>query len=322
MKKGMDMLGSIKTGLLDGLRVTWLLGKVIFPITLIVALLQHTPVLPWIIELIAPFMGIFGLSGDAAIPLVLGNLLNLYAAIGALLTLDLTVKEVFTIALMLGFAHSLFIESGVAMKVGVKLWVVLLVRYGLAFLSGIVVNLVWQGGSQPAQYGFASNTPQSEAITGWVQISIDALQQAFMGIVQLALIVIPLMIVIRILKDKHFIDIFSKKMSPITRTLGMNENTSTTLTAGLFFGLAYGAGVMIQAAREEGVSKKDLTIAFIFLGACHAVIEDTLIFVPLGIPVLPLLIIRLGTAILLTVTVAIIWKKSEVTRGKEVTIGQ
>ncbi|WP_428911023.1 nucleoside recognition domain-containing protein [Niallia sp. Krafla_26] len=316
------MLVSFKKGLIDGLRVTWLLGKVIFPITLIIALLQHTPVLPWIIDLIAPFMGIFGLSGDAAIPLVLGNVLNLYAGIGAILTLDLTVKEVFTIALMLGFAHSLLIECGVAIKVGVKLWIVLLVRYGLAFLSGILVNLVWQGGAEPAKFGFTSNSPQTEVITGWIPISIDALQQAFMGVLQLALIVIPLMIFIQVLKDKDFIRIFSKKMSPITRTLGMSENTSTTLTAGLFFGLAYGAGVMIQAAREEGVSKKDLTIAFIFLGACHAIIEDTLIFVPLGIPVLPLFIIRLGIAVLLTVTVAIIWKKSEIARGKEVTYGQ
>ena len=97
----------------------------------------------------------------------------------------------------------------------------------------------------------------------------------------------------------------------------MNANTSTTLAAGLLIGLAYGAGVMIQAVQEDGVSKKDVTIAFIFLVACHAVVEDTLIFVPLGIPVLPLLIIRLVTAILLTLAVAFVWRRSEVTKRKE-----
>jgi hypothetical protein len=316
------MLDSVKKGLMVGLRVTWLLGKVIFPITLIVAILQHTPVFPWIMDLIAPFMSIFGLSSDAAIPLVLGNALNLYAGIGAMISLDLTVKEVFIIALMLGFAHSMFIETGVAMKVGVKLWVVILVRYGLAFLSGIVVNLVWKGGEQPAQFGLLSDQAQTEVITGWFPIMMDALQQATMGIIQLALIVFPLMVGIQILKDIHVIDIFSKKMAPITRSLGMNENTSTTLTAGLLFGLSYGAGVMIQAAREDGVSKKDLTIAFVFLCACHAVIEDTLIFVPLGVPILPLLIIRLGTAILLTVIVAMVWKKTEMSQRKEVNYEQ
>jgi uncharacterized membrane protein len=68
---------------------------------------------------------------------------------------------------------------------------------------------------------------------------------------------------------------------------------------------------MIQAVKEDNVSYKDLTLAFIFLVACHAVIEDTLIFIPLGIPVLPLLIIRLSVAIILTITVAAIWRKAE-----------
>jgi len=72
---------SIKQGGLVGVKTTWTLGKVIFPVTLIVVILQHTPILPWVIDLIEPLMGILGLSGDAAIPLVLGNFLNLYAGI-------------------------------------------------------------------------------------------------------------------------------------------------------------------------------------------------------------------------------------------------
>ena len=67
---------------------------------------------------------------------------------------------------------------------------------------------------------------------------------------------------------------------------------------------------MIQAVQEDGVSKKDATLVFIFLVACHAVIEDTLIFMPLGIPILPLLLIRVITAFVLTIIVAYIWKRS------------
>ena len=93
--------------------------------------------------------------------------------------------------------------------------------------------------------------------------------------------------------------------------LGMKENTSMTMVAGLTIGLAYGAGVMMKAVEEDGVSKKDLTLAFIFLVACHAVVEDTLIFIPLGIPVWPLLVIRLVSAILLTAVISYIWRKRE-----------
>jgi len=120
------------------------------------------------------------------------------------------------------------------------------------------------------------------------------------------------MIGIQFLKDYQWLAVFSKWMAPFTRLLGMKENTSTTMAAGLIFGLAYGAGVMIQAVKEDGVSKRDATLAFIFLVGCHAVIEDTLIFLPLGIPVLPLLLIRLITAIILTLIVSTVWKHLDV----------
>lgn len=311
------MLETFKRGLLVGLKTTWTLGKVIFPVTLIVGILQHTPILQFIINAIAPLMGIFGLSGEAAIPLVLGNFLNLYAGIGAILTLDLTVKEVFILAIMLSFSHNLLVESTVAAKVGLKIWVILLVRLGLAIFSGIVINLAWNGGQELAQYGLVSKS--EEAVFGFFPIILDAVQRGLMGIVQLAIIVIPLMILVQYMKEMGWLTVFSKWLAPFMKMLGMKENTATTMVAGLTIGLAYGAGVMIQAVKEDNVSKKDLTLAFIFLVACHAVVEDTLIFIPLGIPVWPLLVIRLVTAILLTIAVAFFWKRIEVSKRKEAT---
>lgn len=309
------MLQTFKRGLMVGLKTTWTLGKVIFPVTLLVGILQHTPILQYIIQAIAPIMGIFGLSGEAAIPLVIGNFLNLYAGIGAILTLDLTVKEVFILAVMLSFSHNLLIESSVAAKVGIKIWVILAVRLGLAFFAGIIINLAWNGGGELAKYGMIAKS--DEAVSGFFPILLDATQRGLMGILQLAIIVIPLMIIVQYMKELGWLNMFSKWMSPFTRMLGMKENTSTTMAAGLLIGLAYGAGVMIQAVKEDNVSKKDITLAFIFLVACHAVIEDTLIFIPLGIPVWPLLLIRIVTAVVLTIAVAYIWKRMELAKGKE-----
>ncbi|MBT2678925.1 hypothetical protein J7E38_07910 [Bacillus sp. ISL-35] len=309
------MGSSLKRGLMVGLNTTWALGKVIFPVTLIVSILKYTPVLPWIIDVITPLMSLLGLSGDAAIPLVIGNFLNLYAAIGAILTLDLTVKEVFIIAVMLSFSHNMLVESSVAVKVGVKLWIIVFVRLGLAFLSAIIINLVWNGGTEIAKYGMIP--AKGEEVSGWGPILLESITKAGIGIFQLAIIVIPLMVIVQIMKDRQWLAVFSRWMAPATRALGMKENTSTTMAAGLLFGLAYGAGVMIQAVQEDGVSKKDVTLAFIFLVSCHAVVEDTLIFVPLGIPVLPLLLIRLGVAILLTTVVAFVWNRADLAKRKE-----
>jgi hypothetical protein len=304
------LLATLKRGLIVGLQTSWTLGKIIFPITLIVTIISYTPLMDWLVRLLSPLMGAIGLSGEAAIPLVLGNLLNLYAAIGAILTMDLTVKEVFILAVMLSFSHNLIVESAVAKKVGLKIWVVLLVRIGLAILSAWVIHLVWQGGGETARYGFAGGMTRDEPAGMWAVV-LQGVESAFFGIIQLAAIVIPIMIFIQIMKDLKWLDVFSKWMSPFTKVLGIRENTSTTLAAGLVFGLAYGAGVMIQAVKEDGVRKKDLYLVFIFLVACHAVIEDTLIFAPLGIPLWPLLLIRLVTAILLTVAVAFFWNRIE-----------
>lgn len=241
-------------GLAAGFQTTWTLGKVIFPVTLLVTLLQHTPVMDWLVRLITPVMGLFGLSGEAAIPLVLGNMLNLYAGIAGILTLDLSVKEVFILAVMLSFCHNLIIESTVAAKVGIRIGVILAVRIGLAAVSAIVINLIWHGGKETAQYGFIA--AKSAAPDSWLGMLAEALTKAGLGVLQLAAIVIPLMIIIQFLRDLGWLYRFSRWLSPFTQLLGMNKNTSMTMVTGLTIGLAYGAGVMIKAVEDDGVSKQ------------------------------------------------------------------
>ncbi|WP_430791018.1 nucleoside recognition domain-containing protein [Virgibacillus flavescens] len=309
------MSGIFQRGLKQGLSVTWTLGKVIFPITLFITILQYTPVLPWIIEKISPVVGLFGLSGEAAVPLVLGNALNLYAGIAAIVSFDFSVKEVFTMAMMLSFSHNLFIESTVASRVGVSAWFIGGIRVTLAIIAGAAIHLLWDGGAEQAQYGFISSSQQD--LNGWSEIVWYGLQTSLLAVVQLALIVIPLMVIMQYLREKGWLTKFSNGLAPFTKLLGMEKNTSMTLVAGLTIGLAYGAGLMIQAVKEDGVSKRDMYLALIFLVSCHAVVEDTLIFIPLGIPVWPLLVIRLLTAILLTIIVSLLWKRTEHVKRKE-----
>ncbi|MTI49232.1 MAG: nucleoside recognition protein [Firmicutes bacterium] len=133
---------TLKNGILSGLKTTWLLTKIIVPVYFFVTLLKYTPVLDWISSLFAPIMKIVGLPGEAAIVLVLGNIINLYAALGAVASLALTGKQITIIAIMLSFSHSLFMETAVAKKTGISATVVIIIRLSLAILSGIVLNLV------------------------------------------------------------------------------------------------------------------------------------------------------------------------------------
>ncbi|TMN21331.1 nucleoside recognition domain-containing protein [Lentibacillus cibarius] len=308
------MTGIVQRGLKQGMHVTWTLGKVIFPITLIVTILQHTPILPWVVDKISPLMGLIGLSGEAAVPLVLGNALNLYAGIAAIVSFDFTVKEVLIMAVMLSFSHNLFIESTVASKVGVNWWIISGIRLSLALVAATVINLIWRGGAEQARYGLLSS--EDTAFGGPIEIVLQGLQTALFAVVQLAAIVMVLMVIMQFLREKGWLQLFSDKLAPFTKLLGMEKNTTMTLVAGLTIGLAYGAGLMIQAVEEDGVSKRDMYLALVFLVSCHAVVEDTVIFIPLGIPVWPLLLIRLSTAIVLTMTVAFIWKRLEYRKRK------
>jgi len=298
-----------KKGILSGLNTTWVLGKVIFPITFIVTILNFTPVIHWIVQIFYPLMKWIGLPGEAAIPLVLGYLLNLYAAIGAILSLHLTVKHVFILAVMLSFAHNLLVETAVAKKVGVHTIVPIGIRLGLSFFSALLIHLLWKGGSQIAQYGMVANAVQNP--NTWMGIVLLAVEKALLGIWQIVIIVFPLMIGIQLLKDLRAIEYISKWLEPLTRVLGLSSGkTSVPLLAGLIFGLAYGAGVIIQSAEEENFSKRDLYLLIVFLVASHAVIEDTLLFIPLGINVLYLLFIRVSVAFIITIFTAKVWQRA------------
>lgn len=302
-------------GLQQGLSVTWMLSKIMFPVTIIVTILQHTPILPWFIKLIAPVMKLIGLPGEAAMPLVLGNFLNLYAAIGAIVSFDFTVKEVFIMAIMLSFSHNLIVESAVATRVGVSWWIIITVRVGLALVSAFLINIFWNGGSEQAQYGLIS--ANDVVLNGWGEILLHGLTTATIAVLQLALIIFPLMIATQYFREKGWLEKLSKAFAPFTRFLGMKENTSFTLVTGLTIGLAIGAGVMIQAVQEDNVSHKDMVLALIFLVSCHAVVEDTVVFIPLGIPVWPLLVIRVFAAVILTMVISFIWRRLENRRRRE-----
>jgi hypothetical protein len=183
-----------RKGWQSGIKTSLTLSKIVFPIAFAVQVAKQTPVLGWLTELITPLMSFFGLSGEAAIPLVLGNVLNLYAALGALSAIDLTVKQAFILAIMLSFSHNMFIESALCRRVGVSTWIVVLVRMGLAVISALLIHWVWHGGEEVIRHGAVSSAEQAAHAGGWGNILLTALYVAAKGVLQLVVIVLPLML--------------------------------------------------------------------------------------------------------------------------------
>lgn len=128
------------------------------------------------------------------------------------------------------------------------------------------------------------------------EASLGSLNSVF----TIAVIVVPIMIVLQILRDYNVLNKIIKPFSFFSRIYNTSEEAVLPLLVGVIFGLSYGAGVIIQAVNEGNLSKKDLYLLTIFLACCHAIIEDTLIFVAVGANPVILLGIRLVTALLLT----------------------
>lgn len=137
---------------------------------------------------------------------------------------------------------------------------------------------------------------------------IEVLKEAVFGSLKsvwsIAIIVFPLMIVMEFARKYKVMDFISAGLRPLTRFLGVQRSAAFPLAVGLIFGLAYGSGVIIQSAQEGEIDLRSLTLVSIFLACCHAVVEDTLLFVAVGANGWLLLGLRTLAAFIVTMLVS------------------
>lgn len=131
---------SFAAGLRRGARAVLVLAKVMIPVYVAVDLLRQSSALEPLSALLAPAMGAFGLPGEAAVVVVAGVFVNLYAAIGALAPLGLGPREVTILGLMLGLSHGMILETAIVRQLGTR-WAALAgIRLGLSVVAGLLVN--------------------------------------------------------------------------------------------------------------------------------------------------------------------------------------
>ena len=95
-------------------------------------------------------------------------------------------------------------------------------------------------------------------------------------------IIIPLMVVLALLADTRLLDRGVGFIQPVMQRLNLSNRVAFPLLAGLFLGIVFGSGVIISWANDGTLTKRDLILVLVFLGICHSIIEDTLIFAALG----------------------------------------
>lgn len=96
------------------------------------------------------------------------------------------------------------------------------------------------------------------------------------------LIVMPLIIVLEWARVQPWFDRVIQAAHPAFRPMGFRPQALFPLLTGVIFGIAYGAGVLIPQAQSGDLDRRQIFLVGAFLCVCHAIIEDTLLFVALG----------------------------------------
>ncbi len=122
-------------------------------------------------------------------------------------------------------------------------------------------------------------------------------------IFEMAIIIFLVMLLLEILKAFNILQKLNNITYKFTKHLGISPNANFPLLVGVIIGISYGAGAIIASHKNGDMTKKDILLISVFLCICHAIIEDTMLFVKLGANGFILVFARLFAAIALTYTI-------------------
>ena len=136
------LLRDLRTGLRAGLVTFWELARVMVPAYGITLVLQYVGAIAWLARAARPLMSLLGLPGDAALPLVVGYVLNIYAAVGSMQALHLSAQQITVLAIAILIGHNLLVEGAVLHKAGMNGFAFGALRVVAGLAAAAVANLL------------------------------------------------------------------------------------------------------------------------------------------------------------------------------------
>ncbi|MEG0663188.1 MAG: nucleoside recognition domain-containing protein [Anaerovoracaceae bacterium] len=134
----------------------------------------------------------------------------------------------------------------------------------------------------------------------WSFIGHEMLFGSLSTVLNLLKVLIPLMIVIEILLTYNILEKISKKLEFIGKPMGMSKDAIFPLLVGVFIGVTYGAGTLMELNERKPLSKKDFALIGVFMYICHGIIETGFLFGVNGASVLVVTVGRLLLAFIVT----------------------
>ncbi len=138
----------------------------------------------------------------------------------------------------------------------------------------------------------------------------NTITDSLFSIARLALILVPILIMIEIARHYQVIEKITGRVKGALQFLTLPQEAAFPMLAGIFFGIVFGAALIIEYAREGYLNKRDLLLIGIFLSICHSVVEDTFILAVFGANPVVLLTTRIILAIIITRAAAFLLDRS------------
>ena len=292
----------------------WLLS-IMIPVSLAVTLLSYFGVMEVVAAPLSGAFQLIGLPGEAAVVFLTSIVLNIYSAIAVIGSLDLGPREITILALMCLIAHNFFVEIPVVRRTGSRPIVMIAVRLGGAVVGAVCLNLLLpgrsgaDGGSEAGEPGVSGAAGGSEAgepgvsgaaadeiADGLVPVLADWAVETLVLIGTVIGIIVALMILTRLLEHFGVIRRLSALTRPIFRVFGLPENAAFLWFVANTLGLAYGAAVMIEHVESGKLDRPTADLLNTHLVLSHSLLEDTLLFVAIGVGAGWIILPRIGLA--------------------------
>ena len=272
----------------------WMM-KIVIPISLLTAILDWSGLLGHLDFFLKPLMGTLYLPPEAALPLAIGILSSVYAAIAAMIVFPFSVGQMTLMAAFILTAHAMIQEGIIQGRSGIHPLKATLVRLGAA-AAIVLIIAPWAGSSttMPAVTtgAIAVNPAFLPMIGRW------AITTAWL-IAKIFFIIIALLTVLELLKTFDLIHPFVRALSPLLRLMGLDQRVGFLWMTAVVFGLSYGGAVIVEEAKNGRLNRDELELLHLSIGMNHSMVEDPPLFMALGVNPFWLYIPRLLMAIVI-----------------------
>jgi len=283
---------SIQKSLQTSLRSSWTILKLIVPIYILADILFYYNLLSHITFIFKPLVALLGLPQEAALSIVSGLFLNLYAAIAFAAPLGLGAKEWTVLAVFLGIAHALIVETEIMKRLGISRVYSILLRLSAGLLLGGLTSKLPQSwfSNKLTQETIVPSHPVYHSLFNLLQ---NSLYESLTLSLKVIVLVTTLIFVLDFIKSLPIIEKHSQKV-----------NSGFSILVGVILGITYGAGILIAEYEKGLLQKREILFIGTYLMICHAIIEDTLLFVIFGANLWIILGLRLIFATLIAYLVS------------------